>query len=548
MSGPAGSPPRWPLTLLTGPLLLLTPFLIFVRHNGYGLLRPESLACLSGLAGVGLALGALMALGGWRVQVAVSAALVTLFVDVQTKWFAGWGVPLAATFGAALAAAWLLRRDLSSLAVLVLGSMLVVTLLTPAATEPDMADSGASTAAGRADLPLVLHIVLDQQIGIEGIPREFDPEGRLARSLEEFYLSRGFELFGKAYTRYHNTVPSLAHLVNFSDEMGVRTFVAWDWDRIPVTRNAYFEEMTRRGYTLHVYQSSYMNFCRSAGQIAIGSCHTYDSARMRSIEELSLSVPEKVRLIAAMYTRRSFLLSQVQEAYQRLRARGGEWAAALPAWDSPWVGGSISGMAALDRLRQDLARAGPGAMFFAHILLPHGPFAFDASCTLRPSARSWLLEADPLVRPRSNTPESRALRYPLYLDQVSCVHRKLGELLASIPSDRLRDALVIVHGDHGSRIGLAPPLEILDHDLRPPDYVDAFSTIFAVKRPGAPARYDERLLPLEVLLAMAIGRTDALPDQAPPPPPRVYLSRGLIHYVPRPMPDFLDGAAVVPRP
>jgi hypothetical protein len=215
VSRSTGSPSRWPLTLLTGPLLLLTPFLIFVRHNGYGLFRPESLACLSGLAGAGLALGALMALGGWRVQVAVSAALVTLFVDVQTKWFAGWGAPLAATFGAALVVAWLLRRDLSSLAVLVVGSMLVVTLLTPAATEPNMTDSGASAAAGRADLPLVLHIILDQQIGVEGIPREFDPEGRLARSGSS--PQPGVELAGVHPLPQHRPRSPTSSL---SDEMG----------------------------------------------------------------------------------------------------------------------------------------------------------------------------------------------------------------------------------------------------------------------------------------------------------------------------------------
>ena len=63
------------------------------------------------------------------------------------------------------------------------------------------------------------------------------------------------------------------------------------------------------------------------------------------------------------------------------------------------------------------------------------------------------------------------------------------------------EAIIFVHGDHGSRIGLVEPSasdkELLSRD----DYIDHFSTLFAVKAPWIEPGYDLGLRPVQELFA-----------------------------------------------
>jgi hypothetical protein len=68
---------------LAPPLILVTAFISFVNHNDYSYAAPELWLCLAGLVALGLLYGAVMALGGTWLRVLGTAALVTLFVDLQ---------------------------------------------------------------------------------------------------------------------------------------------------------------------------------------------------------------------------------------------------------------------------------------------------------------------------------------------------------------------------------------------------------------------------------------------------------------------------------
>ena len=81
-----------------GPLILLTPFLVFVKHNDYSLTRPEMLICLATLLILGFLLGLAMARGGSVVRVTIAAVLITLVADIQSSWFHSWGLPIATAF------------------------------------------------------------------------------------------------------------------------------------------------------------------------------------------------------------------------------------------------------------------------------------------------------------------------------------------------------------------------------------------------------------------------------------------------------------------
>ena len=61
---------------------------------------------------------------------------------------------------------------------------------------------------------------------------------------------------------------------------------------------------------------------------------------------------------------------------------------------------------------------------------------------------------DEQTHPRRTAPND----YALYFEQVTCAHRMIdGSLLAAVPAGLRQDAILIVQGDHGSRIGRNRP-------------------------------------------------------------------------------------------
>ena len=51
-----------------------------------------------------------------------------------------------------------------------------------------------------ASKPAILHLILDEHIGVEGLPKDNPDAARLQWELRDFYLSRGFALYGGAYS------------------------------------------------------------------------------------------------------------------------------------------------------------------------------------------------------------------------------------------------------------------------------------------------------------------------------------------------------------
>ena len=131
---------------------------------------------------------------------------------------------------------------------------------------------------------------------------------------------------------------------------------------------------------------------------------------------------------------------------------------ALPSWS--WERdriGPVSSMPVVDALASDLRKARPGDFVMAHLLMPHYPYVYGANCELRQPGE-WLDRSDDEPHPGAiNTPDSRATRYARYFEQASCVQKKLEQLMMAIPPSLRRDAIVIIHGDHGSRISLVDP-------------------------------------------------------------------------------------------
>jgi hypothetical protein len=157
-------------------------------------------------------------------------------------------------------------------------------------------------------------------------------------------------------------------------------------------------------------------------------------------------------------------------------------------------------MTVVDAIAVDLSTAQRGDFILAHLMMPHHPYVYDANCKLRQPSE-WLERMDRDAPPGVvNTPDSRATRYARYFDQAGCALKKLDTLMTAIPTSLRRDAIVIIHGDHGSRIALIEP-ELPDASrMSASDYADGYSTLFAIRSPHLEAGYDRRLAPITCLM------------------------------------------------
>jgi hypothetical protein len=507
--------------LLAPALLFLTSFISFVTYNHYSYTTPEIWICLAGLAAIAFLCGLAGIVGGWPVRVVLTAALLLLWVDLQFDWWdesKSWPeLRVTGVFVLVLVLSFAMRRHLSRIVTAVFATMLVSTVVLAAIDGPASPDSGAASAElGRPatttkptprahpELPILVHLILDEHIGIEGIPHDV-PHGREMRQfLRDFFEMYGFRVFGRAYSRYATTRNALPNLVNFSSEpmdgaltSSIRPYV--------VVKNTYFELLERAGYEIHVSQSDYMDFCTASKEYIV-QCANRQITGVKGLESLDVPVSDKVTLIYRRFADLSALKGAVGARYRRLREalRPAGWT--LPEWWLKEEGllGPLLAMPVFDDVTAAVGRASPGDMFFIHLLIPHSPYTIDAMCDLRP-VQEWEQTENPGPGP-PNDRESRARRYGLYLEQTRCLYRKLDAMFQAWQKAAIFDRLVIIlHGDHGSRIWERDPAAKNELKLSHSDYIDTFSTLFAVKGPTHPPGYDRRVAPIERLLGEVVG-------------------------------------------
>ena len=526
--------------LLAPPLILATPFVSFVDHNEYGYGAAEIWISLAGVVAAGLLCGLAIVLGRPWVRVLGTAGLLTLFVDLQFDWLdhqryvRGLGLGLGL-----LLLCWLLREHLSRITAPVFATMLAAGLLFQGGSgegsveaQPRRADAPAMPTPAP---PIVVHLIFDEFIGIEGIPRKV-PDGTAVRhSLRSFFHSNGFEVFGRAYSRFHRTDNSIPNLLNYVSVPVEALFTEGKPKRL--RNNFYFDDMYEAGYKIRVYQPEYFDFCEGY-QHEIASCRIFSNFGISPLKTLQLPETVKAELILRNFGELSVIWRTFLAYYERLRRKAVRNGYHLPTWirGSPHLW-SAGGFQLLDIVARDVANAAPGDLYFAHLLVPHAPYVYDRSCDLR-HPHDWE------DRPPSNDSHSRLHHYQLYLEQVECVQVKLHEIFEFWRREGVYDrAKVIIQGDHGSRLYLKEPTVSNKDELVTSDYVDSFSTLFAVKAPEREPKYDRRVVAIQDALAAVAQNQplDRLPGHGKEP--YVFLRNKLgSEMIRRPMPNFGDGS------
>ena len=218
----------------------------------------------------------------------------------------------------------------------------------------------------------------------------------------------------------------------------------------------YFADLDAMGYHRRLHPA-YFDLCVKQ---KLTRCRTFESSGLAYVDT-ELATDERKCSALRCSTRLG----------RSARPRAGSARIPRPGWRTTVASYSRLPRSANLRFVADLSDLREGEVKFAHILLPHDPYMLAADCTVKPESR-WLDE---------HGPGTAAAREQGYADQVRCLQQRLDRLLDAL--DRTpagREAIVLIHGDHGSRI--APTQPFVDGpQLSPRELLMSYSTFFAIR-------------------------------------------------------------------
>lgn len=479
--------------------VLALPLLRHLLRVGYPWWTAEVAVLLLVLALPALVLGAIAPRASWFL---VTYALWLAWASasaIESGWFGitGWmptGEWLSLALGSAIvygAATAVLRERIVPLTLVLLAGML--------AGEAGLA--GMARLANRTPPPAapaaashVIHVVFDGQIGIGGFPSTVPEAAAAARLWQETLLRHNFAVFPYAYSNYNETMDSVPSILNDRLETVSHEFVG---ARNVVTKTGRLAEAQARGLSVNVYQSDFLRF---AGPGPEWRVREYAAAAPLPLPSDVATLGERVEILGAWYASFDKVgAALVHRLPSDVRPSPNLWSLnAQRFWPA--------------MLQADVLAAARPTYFFAHLLLPHAPFAFDAAGRLRPRRywRAW--------PPAEMTPAVYRNMYREYADQSAFVARQLGGFLDELSRAGVLDhAQVIVHGDHGTRFRLMNEpggQRTGTPSMSDRGFVDTYSTLLAVRPPGARVgRSDETKGGILRLLRRAEGR-DERPAEA----------------------------------
>ena len=477
-------------------LILWTPFFSFSADHGHPV-PVSSLIYSASLFAIPAFLLALLAGHERRYRyVAVFALLSLIFLDLQFDWMRGIRTLL---IGAGLAVAfWALRGRLALVLTTVFAAMLIFTAIPPSREDSDIELVETAAATARADertdprTDTFVHILLDEFIGIEGIPDEIQGSEALRNQILQFFAKNGFTLYPRAFSEYVRTKHSIPSILNFEATLEPKKNFRRQRPLI-VERNRLFEVLSRRYSEIHVTQSAYMDFCKGS-PAPVTSCFTYRFDGSDWLRTAALSDTDKLNVLFGMYFNQRGLFELGRKSYVRLKDAAAGIGIGLPSgivWDGRVT--PIASANAFDHFQKTILESDRGTAHFGHIDLPHGPYIMDANCNPTGTPFGWLSHR-PLHR-LENTSEGRQVRYEKYFDQVRCTLTRLDRLFTALKNTgKWQNSTIVIHGDHGSRIYETHVVGENQDSLTRADLLDGFSTLFAVR--VRPAQHsDQHLTP-----------------------------------------------------
>ena len=521
-------------------LIILSHFSNYIIYAKYTRLFPDIILVVGLLCAVAVVLTALLQIPSRVLRAAIFSILITIVLsdavyEFGTADFSTRLVAMIATLLVVLGLVFFLRKHTNKVVIGAFLAMLFSTLVIGILEAPERGSSIAVIARNVGETrPIIVHLVLDEHMGLAGMTSQL-PDGRNIRnSLQEFYTRAGFRLFSHAYSQYVDTSLSLASTMNFDDSGAAQKYLTRRRYGYSLNKNEYLKTISELDYDINIYQSDYFDLCEAEPK-RIRNCVTYKPDTLDASEIKGLPLIERVRLITNMYYSSITLIKLIKIAELPVRDWLAQRGVNLPGFGL-WHGrvGPIAIAHTLHQMTKDISRTKGGTLFFAHLLMPHYPYVYTPACKVRSPISSWNLRQ---LYAGTNTPASRRQRYQEYFDQIRCTMNKLKQLFDAMKRNgTYQNAIIIIHGDHGSRINRAEPGMAGKSAMSINDYIDSYSTLFALKAPGVSPAIDTRMLPLPRLLDYAASRDEHRLSK--PLRPFVYFPDNEASYIKVALPDL----------
>ncbi len=373
-----------------------------------------------------------------RMQLARCALLVLLVllptaIYYETIWLQNTLLMMAPPL-IALGLSWLAWRHFSK-ALILAGLVAWSQVFAAAIMTPGHVLDLKEQTVKRSNLPAVVHLIMDEHGSMSAIPRSKVAQEALEK-FEEDYVRRGFIVFSKAYTADNQTVFSLARLFNVNRTKKVRRTLYWGAGRWGATPNRGLASLAHASVldtigkkrALDVTQIRHVNFDATLRKNkAVARKMSYNVLSVSGLVS-SLSYRERLQLAKAV-TIRWFT--------HGLQSKSIRWLLRQIGWpDLVLTPHAMVSRQVMQELGDRLARDGHrGTYYLAHLLLPHHPYVLDETCRPLPLDQ-WNRHA-----------------FDNYFTQTSCAKQSVFELVDRIRQNpKLKDAVILVHGDHGSKV------------------------------------------------------------------------------------------------
>ncbi len=189
------------IDLVTCYLIILCPFINFLYYIDYGILHEELFILFVFHLVISVVLSVIIHNRADNLRCVVLSLPLVVIIDIQFDFFYWSAVGVAASLIATFIVLWIFRKHSAVILLATFATVNVSTLFVGSEPLPDR-HSTNSEEDGRQDggLPTLVHIILDEHVGIEGIPTNV-PNGLKTRNdLMALFDDFGFYVFGAAHT------------------------------------------------------------------------------------------------------------------------------------------------------------------------------------------------------------------------------------------------------------------------------------------------------------------------------------------------------------
>ena len=383
--------PKWlKFCILLFPFFtLITPFLVFLEHHAYGVFHIEIFISILGFFLVSLLCAAGLRYGGFIGKNFLLFALVTFFVSIQ---FSSSGeITFILLLSSVTILLFLFKENFHPIAAAVFATFFLVSIVQVISPQDvrSLEIDKQDLAVGNGPVSRIIHLILDEHIGLEGIPTDIPEGAKIKTQLREFYEKYGFVTFGGAYSHYSLTLNSIPNLLNFSSASRARMYIGEGDSPHRLIQNTYFERLSQAGYRLNVWWGHHIDYC-SQSQVLIDNCLQIPSHGLKISQSVDLNMLERVQLVFSNYINLSNIYGGARNYYETFRNEVVPHGVSLPSatWDRHKVT-TLPYLVSLEAIWQSILDLPEGNVAFAHLLLPHSPYVTNADCTIRTSLQDW---------------------------------------------------------------------------------------------------------------------------------------------------------------